>query len=235
MNTPPDIRFSLVIPAYNEEQRIAQLFDRINGFDGEVIAVCDGDDRTPDVVQKIAAARPDLTIRCLQFPGRLGKGGGIIEGLKAARGTCVGYLDADGSTGIMEMMKLFSQLARYDGAIGSRWVGGAVLKVRQGTFRQLESRVFNLIIRILFGLNFFDTQCGAKAFKKVAIDTVLPHIISTGFEFDVELLWRLKRAGYSVGEFPIEWENTGNSRVQRSDMIKMFIGLLKVRFGAVRP
>jgi len=131
MNTPPDIRFSLVIPAYNEEQRIAQLFDRINGFDGEVIAVCDGDDRTPDVVQKIATARPDLTIRCLQFPKRLGKGGGIIEGLKAARGTCVGYLDADGSTGIMEMMKLFSQLARYDGAIGSRWVGGAVLKVRQ--------------------------------------------------------------------------------------------------------
>jgi len=95
--------------------------------------------------------------------------------------------------------------------------------------------VFNLIIRILFGLNFFDTQCGAKAFKKVAIDTVLPHIISTGFEFDVELLWRLKRAGYSVGEFPIEWENAGNSRVQRRDMIKMFIGLLKVRFGAVRP
>jgi glycosyltransferase involved in cell wall biosynthesis len=235
MNTPPDIRFSLVIPAYNEEHRIAQLFDRINGFDGELIAVCDGDDLTSDVVQKIAAARPDLIIRCLQFQRRLGKGGGIIEGLKAARGSCVGYLDADGSTGMREMMKLFSQLTRYDGAIGSRWVGGAVLKVRQGTFRQMESRVFNLLIRILFGLNFHDTQCGAKAFKKSAIDTVLPHLISTGFEFDVELLWRLKRAGYSVGEFPIEWENTGNSRVQRRDMINMFIGLLKVRFGPVRP
>jgi dolichol-phosphate mannosyltransferase len=234
MNSLPDIRYSLVIPAYNEEARIAQLFNRIDGFDGELIAVCDGDDRTPDVVQKIAGTRPDLTIICLQFPKRLGKGGGVIEGLKVARGSCVGFLDADGSTGISEMMKLFSQLARYDGAIGSRWVGGAVLKVRQGMLRQMESRVFNIIIRLMFGLNYHDTQCGAKAFRKSAVDTVLPDMVSTGFEFDVELLWRLKRAGYAVGEFPIEWKNTGDSRVQRRDMIRMFAGLLNVRFGRER-
>lgn len=233
MDAPPDIRYSLVIPAYNEEARIAPLFDRIGTFEGELIVVCDGDDHTPDVVLRIAATRPDLTIRCLTFPHRLGKGGGVIEGMKAARGEFVGYFDADGSTGIGEMLMLFSQLSAYDGAIGSRWVGGAVLTVKQGILRQLESRVFNLIIRLLFGLRYHDTQCGAKVFRRRAVGSVLPRMVSTGFEFDVELLWRLQREGYVVGEFPIQWQNNGDSRVRRRDMIRMLAGLFKVRFSPV--
>ena len=235
MNAPPAIRYSLVIPAYNEEARIAALFDRIGAFPGELIVVCDGDDRTPDVVRQISITRTDLNIRCLTFPRRLGKGGGVIAGIKAAQGELVGYLDADGSTGIGEMMQLFSQLSAYDGAIGSRWVGGAILTVKQGALRQLESRVFNLIIRILFGLRYHDTQCGAKVFRKRAVDAILPEMISTGFEFDVEILWRLKREGFAVGEFPIHWQNTGDSRVQRRDMIRMLAGLWKVRFSPVSP
>jgi hypothetical protein len=151
--------------------------------------------------------------------------------MKAARGSWIGYLDADGSTSISEMITLFSHLSTYDGAIGSRWVGGAVLRVRQGMLRQVESRAFNLIIRLLFGLHYHDTQCGAKVFRKSATDAVLSHMVSTGFEFDVELLWRLERGGYVVGEFPIVWQNTRDSRVQRRDMIRMLAGLLRVRFG----
>ncbi len=231
MNAFPPIRYSLVIPAYNEEMRIARLFERIGEFDGELIVVCDGNDRTPDVVGQVSASRPDMDIRCLRFPQRLGKGGGVIEGMKAARGSWVGYLDADGSTEISEMMQLFSHLSACDGAIGSRWVAGAVLRVQQGMLRRFESRAFNLIIRLLFGLQYHDTQCGAKVFRKSAIDAVLPHMVSSGFEFDVELLWRLKQAGYSVKEFPIKWQNTGDSRVERRDMIRMLTGLLRVRFG----
>ncbi|WAC04692.1 MAG: glycosyltransferase family 2 protein [Methanoregula sp.] len=235
MDAPPDIRYSLVIPAYNEEARIAPLFDQIGEFTGELIVVCDGKDHTPDVVMRISAARPDLTIRCLTFSRRLGKGGGVIEGIKAARGEFVGYFDADGSTGIGEMMMLFKQLSVYDGAIGSRWVRGAVLNVKQGVLRQLESRVFNLIIRLLFGLRYHDTQCGAKVFRRHAVGSVLPRMVSTGFEFDVELLWRLQRGGYVVGEFPIQWQNTGDSRVRRRDMIGMVAGLIRVRFCPERP
>jgi len=231
MNAFRPIRYSLVIPAYNEEMRIARLFERIGEFDGELIVVCDGNDRTPDVIGQISASRPDLDIRCLRFPQRLGKGGGVIEGMKAARGSWVGYLDADGSTEISEMMQLFSHLSACDGAIGSRWVAGAVLRVQQSMLRRFESRAFNLIIRLLFGLQYHDTQCGAKVFRKSAIDAVLPHMVSSGFEFDVELLWRLKQAGYSVKEFPIKWQNTGDSRVERRDMIRMLTGLLRVRFG----
>lgn len=231
MNALSPIRYSLVIPAYNEEKRISQLFDRIGEFGGELIVVCDGNDNTADVVGQISASRPDLDIRCLKFKHRLGKGGGVIEGMKAARGSLAGYLDADGSTSIHQMMELFSHLSVYDGAIGSRWVAGAVLREQQGILRLFESRAFNLIIRLLFGLHYHDTQCGAKVFRKSAIDAVLPHMVSTGFEFDVELLWRLKQRGYSVKEFPIEWQNTGDSRVERRDMIRMLAGLLRVRFG----
>ncbi|HII98642.1 MAG TPA: glycosyltransferase family 2 protein [Methanoregula sp.] len=222
---------SLVIPAYNEERRISLFFDSINHFDGELIVVCDGTDRTAGIVEEIASRRTDLAIRCLRFDHRLGKGGGVIAGLKVARAPLVGYVDADGSTRMEEMLRLFSSLSRADGAIGSRWVDGSTLKVKQGFLRRIESRGFNLLIRLLFRLSFHDTQCGAKVFKKPAIDAVLPSMVSHGFEFDVELLWQLKEAGFHIEEIPIEWQNKGDSRVQKRDMLRMLAGLLRVRFG----
>lgn len=222
---------SLVIPAYNEENRILQFFDSIRGFDGELIVVCDGTDKTAEIVDTIAARRPDLAIRCLRFTERLGKGGGVIAGLGEARAPVVGYVDADGSTGMEEMMRLFAAVPAADGAIGSRWVDGATMTVRQGILRQVESRGFNLLIRILFGLRYNDTQCGAKVFTKKAVETVLPHMVSRGFEFDVELLWRLRSSGFCVVEVPIVWQNKGDSRVQKRDMIRMLTGLFRVRFG----
>jgi dolichol-phosphate mannosyltransferase len=230
--TPPDMLFSLVIPAYNEENRIQLLFDEITVFDGELIVVCDGTDRTADCVGRIASGRTDLRIRCLVFDHRLGKGGGVIEGLKAARAPLVGYFDADGSTSISEMMRLFSNLSFSDCAIGSRWVPGSTLRVRQGIMRRMQSRAFNLLIRLLFGLNYSDTQCGAKVFKKAAIDSVLPKMKSRGFEFDVEMLWRLQRAGYTITEVPIAWQNKEDSRVQKRDMIRMLRGLFAIRFNS---
>ena len=125
MSPAPAPRYSLVIPAYNEEKRIAYLFESITQFDGELIVVCDGSDRTADVVETIAKNRPSLSIRCLRFSTRLGKGGGVIAGLAAAQAPLVGYLDADGSTGIDEICRLFGELSSFDAVIGSRWVPGS--------------------------------------------------------------------------------------------------------------
>jgi len=231
MSQSTAIRTSLVIPAYNEEHRIASLFNAIDSFDGELIVVFDGTDKTPEVVDTIAAQRPDLLIRCLKFEKRLGKGGGVIAGLAAAKAPMVGYFDADGSTTIGEMKELFGMLDNADAVIGSRWVEGATLQVRQGLMRRLESRGFNTLIRILFGLNFHDTQCGAKVFRKAAIEPVLGRMQSRGFEFDVELLWRLQKQGSRVIEVPISWQNKGDSRVRKGDMLRMFAGLICSRFG----
>lgn len=230
MSPIPDPKYSLIIPAYNEEKRILCLFETINQFDGELLVVCDGTDTTAEVVERIAKKRPDLTIRCVRFSKRLGKGGGVIEGLKSAAAPLVGYVDADGSTSIDEMNRLFSHLTSCDAAIGSRWVPGSQLSLRQNWVRRLESRGFNIMIRVLFGIGFYDTQCGAKVFKKTVVDAILPHMISRGFEFDVELLWRLSRMGYTIKEIPILWQNKGDSRVRKSDVVRMFVSLIRVRF-----
>ncbi|MGD0079691.1 MAG: dolichyl-phosphate beta-glucosyltransferase [Methanoregula sp.] len=233
MTPTPRPQYSLVIPAYNEEKRITLFFDGIPHFEGELIVVCDGTDGTADIIGRIAAERGDLAIRCLRFDHRLGKGGGVMAGLKAAHSSRVGYFDADGSTTIGEMMRLLSCLKESDCVIGSRWVPGSTLTVSQSFMRRIESRMFNLIIRILFGLDFHDTQCGAKVFKKPVIDEILPLMYSTGFEFDVELLWRLKKNGARIMEIPIEWQNKGDSRVQKRDMIRMLFGLLMLIFHRV--
>jgi glycosyltransferase involved in cell wall biosynthesis len=233
MTAVPAFPCSIVIPAYNEEKRIRPLFDTIGRFEGELIVVCDGTDGTARVVEEIARTRTDLAIRCLAFNHRLGKGGGVIAGLSAARAPLVGFCDADGSTTLSEMLRLFSFLEENDGAIGSRWVAGSTLTVRQGLLRRLESRSFNLLIRCLFGLDFHDTQCGAKVFRKTAVDTVLPAMVARGFEFDVELLWRLRRAGFRIIEIPIEWQNKTDSRVRKRDMMRMVAGLFRVRLGSL--
>ena len=235
MTTLPEPRYSLVIPAYNEEQRITPLFDAICGFEGELIVVCDGVDGTADIVDQIASRRPDLNIRCLRFGDRLGKGGGVIAGLTAARSPFVGYVDADGSTSIDEMKRLFESLATVDGAIGSRWIPGSSSRCGRASCGSWRAVLSTFSSRVLFGLTYHDTQCGAKVFKKSAIDAVLPMMISRGFEFDVELLWRLRGAGFVVAEVPIEWQNKGDSRVQKRDMLRMLSGLVMVRFGFGRP
>ena len=222
---------TLVIPAYNEERRIRSLLDDISGFAGPLIFVCDGTDATPAIIDAFAADHPSRTIRCLTFPHRLGKGGGVVEGMKAAATRYIGYMDADGSTSLAEMERLFDRLTTVDGAIGSRWVPGSVLPVRQGFRRQVESRLFNLLVRLLFGLDYRDTQCGAKAFRREALDAVLPSIRSTGFEFDVELLWRLQRRGCRVEEVPITWENREESKVMALDAKEMLFGMIRLRFG----
>ena len=222
---------TLVIPAYNEETRIGSLLEEVSGFPGDLIFVCDGTDATPAIVGAFADDNPSLSIRCLTFPSRLGKGGAIVAGIREASTPYVGYMDADGSTSVSEMERLFDRLADVDGVIGSRWMPESVIPVRQGLWRQFESRLFNLMVRMLFGLDYRDTQCGAKVFRREALESVLPSLRSTGFEFDVELLWRLRKIGCRVEEVPITWENRGESKVGTVDAKRMLSGMLRLRFG----
>ena len=222
---------TLVIPAYNEERRIGAVLDDIEGFSGEVIFVCDGTDRTAAMVREYASSHPDRSITCLEYPRRLGKGGGVRAGLTTATTPCAGFMDADGSTPVREMERLFAHLGGHDGAIGSRWVKGANVRVPQSLSRRLQSRLFNLWVKVLFGISNSDTQCGAKVFTKESLDAVLPQMVSDGFEFDAELLWRLKRAGFDVVEVPISWEDRGESSVRAGAGFGMVMRLIRVRAG----
>jgi len=174
---------------------------------------------------------PDIDIKCLNFNHRLGKGGGVLEGIKAARTPFVGFVDADGSTSVSEMSGLFCNLSDSDCAVGSRWLSASELVVGQSLWRKFQSRIFNLAVRLLFGLKISDTQCGAKVFKTEAVCAVLPSLVSRGFEFDVELLWRLNERGFHIEEVPIVWEDRANSRVGSSDGLGMLFALIRIRFG----
>lgn len=235
MNQVSEQDCSIIVPAYNEEKRISFFLENLNGFSGRLIFVCDGTDNTPSIIEKISIQNPEYNIRCIRYNERLGKGGGIIEGFKSADTPFCGFMDADGSASIKEMRKLFSALDNSDCAIGSRWMKDSEIVVGQGLGRKVQSRVFNLIVKILFRLPYNDTQCGAKAFRKKALDDVIERIESHGFEFDVEILWRLHNSGYRIVEIPITWEDRDSSHVGGFDGAGMLANLLRLKRGKTPP
>ncbi|ADN37139.1 glycosyl transferase family 2 [Methanolacinia petrolearia DSM 11571] len=233
MTQIPDSDCSIIVPAYNEEKRIARFLENMDGFTGSFIFVCDGADNTAEVIERFASENRQYNIRCFSYSHRLGKGGGILEGFRHAETPYCGFLDADGSASIKEMRKLFSALEDSDCAIGSRWMQESDIVVEQGLGRKIQSRMFNLAVKILFGLSFKDTQCGAKAFRREAILSVMPQIESRGFEFDVEVLWRLRNSGFRIKEVPIAWEDRESSHVGGFDGAGMLANLIRLKRGKV--
>jgi dolichol-phosphate mannosyltransferase len=228
MSNNPNI--SLVIPAYNEESRIESVVKNVcNQFPGqEIIVVCNGcTDKTNHVLDILHSQYPQ--IRILNFEKKLGKGGAIIEGFKAAEGERIGFTDADDSVEPSDIRKLFDALDTSDGVIASRRMPTSKITSHQPIIRRFSSKVFNIIVRTLFGLDFRDTQCGVKVFRKEVIKDVLDSLSTTGFEFDVELLWKLKNKGYRIVEFPVVWKHAEGSTFSLTSAPKMFISLVKIR------
>ena len=161
---------SIIIPAWNEERIIARTLTRYveffsDKYDFEVIVVMDGcTDGTLDIVGDFSGKNP--VVRSLHFPKRLGKGGGVMQGFKAAKGDLIAFTDADGATSHEEMARLIESVGELDGVIGSRWLDGAVILKGESLGRRIASRGFNLLIRSMFFMPYSDTQCGAKVFKK---------------------------------------------------------------------
>lgn len=222
--------YSIIIPAYNEANRIKKaLRSYATGLSGqELIVVFDGQDNTPDIVEDMAKEFP--AIRLLSFHKRLGKGGAIIEGFKAARGDRIGFVDADDSVSPKDLKQMFETLGVVDGVIASRRLAFSRIIVKQPLKRRLASKGFNIFVRTLFSLPFKDTQCGAKVFMRRAICDIIDELETSGFEIDVEILWRLKNRGYKVVEYPITWSHSDGSKFKLSHSLAMFSSLIKIRF-----
>lgn len=229
------MRISLIIPAYNEEKRIKRTLLDYNRFlqnnynDYEIIVVCDGcSDQTPIIVKNFTENNNRIIL--LEFEHRLGKGGGLIEGFKHTTGEIIGFTDADGATSPLEFKKLIESVMRGNSvAIGSRKIEGAKITVHQSKDREFASKVFNTLVNIMFELDVKDTQCGAKVFEKEVIHKILPFLITRGFEIDIELLWRAKKANYELKEIPIVWEHKEEPTFNFKFIPNMFVGLLKLR------
>jgi O-antigen/teichoic acid export membrane protein len=139
-------------------------------------------------------------------------------------------VDADGATPPAEFLRLSEAGKKADGVIASRWLPKSNVTAHQKWLRLLSSRVFNIAIRILLGLKYKDTQCGAKIFKAEAWQKILPNIGITRFAFDVDILFQLKRSKYHIIEEPTEWHDVAGSKVNiLGSSLEMFLAILRMR------
>lgn len=211
---------SLVIPAHNESRRITStlhmygsaLWDRY-GSRAEIIVVANGcEDDTVPVVRRFEAA--PVPIRVVDVADRIGKGGAIRVGFRAAEGDAVVFADADGATTPASLMTLMDDLDEHDVVIGSRRLPDSVLLRRQGVVRRAGSQAFNLAVRLLFGLQYRDTQCGAKAFRRDAARRLSGIVEENHWTFDVDLLLSARNLGLRIAERPVVWADVQGSHVK---------------------
>jgi dolichyl-phosphate beta-glucosyltransferase len=232
-----DITYSIVIPAYNEGERLGATLEKVlryvreQGWSAEVIVVNDGSrDNTADIVHGFAGRDPRL--RLVENPGNRGKGYSVRNGMLNACGKVVVFSDADLSSPIEEMPKLLAALAAgADIAIGSRWLRAELQTRRQSLHRQLFGRVFNLLLRIILGLRFRDTQCGFKAFTRRAAQTILPLQRIERWGFDPEILFLARKFGFRVEEVPVLWGHSGGTRLHPLvDGTRMLQEMVRIRW-----
>ena len=235
-----EMTYSIIIPAYDEGERITATLDKVLAYIAEqkwqceVIVVNDGSrDATADIVCGYAQTHP--VVRLLENPGNRGKGYSVRNGVMNSQGDVLLFSDADLSSPIYEAPKLFREIAAgADIAIGSRWLNRETQTVRQPLYRQAAGRVGNLLLRILLGLRYKDTQCGFKAFTRAAAMQVFPRQTIERWGFDFELLYLAKRIGLKVVEIPVEWADDRRTKINPlKDAVKTFGELLKVRWNAL--
>lgn len=230
------MKLSIIIPAYNEEARIRPMLDaytehfvRRYGDDVELIVVVNGStDRTEDIVRQYEERFPQ--VREIVEPKAIGKGGAIILGMDAARGEWIGFVDADGATPPEAFQDLADRIGEADAIIASRWMEGAVVEPPQPLKRRIASRIFNGYVRALFKLKITDTQCGAKLVRGEVMRAVRPQLGVTRWAFDVDLLFKLRRAGCRIVECPTTWHDIPGSqlRVGRASW-EMFLAVTRLR------
>lgn len=236
-NQKQKIYLSVIIPAYNEEKRLPKTLREINSYlkkqtyTSEIIVVSDGSsDKTVQVVKDLISEINNLKV--LEFKERLGKGFGVREGIFEAKGEYRIFTDADNSTSIDQIEKMWPEFeAGYDIVIGSRDIKGAVLTVPQPWLRKvLLGGGFKLVRKIIIGLwTIKDTQCGFKGFKGKAAQDIFSRITIRHFGFDPEVLVIAKKLGYKIKEVPITWVNDAQSKVKFKSMVKMLFETLKIR------
>ncbi|NUM34235.1 MAG: glycosyltransferase family 2 protein [Candidatus Brocadiae bacterium] len=231
------IYLSIIIPAYNEEDKIADTLNIVlkyihtKQWQAEIIVVEDGSkDKTAQIVREFCQRYS--CVHLLQNPGNRGKGYAVKEGALAAKGEYVLFTDADNSTPIEEVEKLLSVLEKQkcDIAIGSRALPKSQIEIPQPIYRKMMGKIFNIFFRIILGINVRDSQCGFKCFPQAIGKKLFPYQKLERFSFDAELLYIAKKKKYRVKEVPIVWRNRLESRVNPiKDSIRMFMDLCTIR------
>lgn len=238
-----DIYLSVIIPAYNEERRIAKTLRRLHeyfskqAYSYEILLVLDGPkDRTYDAAKKLSAEVSHLTI--LNRTKNRGKGFTVREGMLAAHGKIRLFTDADNSTDIAHfefMRPLFDK--GYDVVIASRDsrdAEGARQKISQAWHKRLLGNIGNLFIQLIAVPGIWDTQCGFKAMRDYAALRIFRQSKIDRWGFDIELVALARALRYKIGIIPAVWENDPQSHVKWSGYLQVLWETVKIRINFSR-
>lgn len=238
MSTP---KYSIVIPAYNESERITRTLQTVlayvagQSWNAEIIVVNDGSrDATVQTVQSFAQSHP--SIRLLENPGNRGKGYSVRHGMLHATGDLMLFTDADLSSPISEAPKLFAAIAAgAEVAIGSRWLRRELQTVKQPFYRRFFGRCYNAVLRLVLGLSFADTQCGFKAFTHDAAKRIFALQRIERWGFDPEILFLARRFGFKTAEIPVQWAHDHRTKISYfRDGMRMLVEMAHVRWYVLR-
>ncbi len=229
---------SVIIPAYNEEKRIAGTIREIaeylenNKYAYEIIIVDDGSiDRTASIAGRLNMPN----VRLIKHRWNKGKGAAVRTGMLAAKGDYILFTDADHSTPIDELEKFMQQIKGFDIVIGSRSIKGSRVEEKQPLYRMLLGKIFNKIVRIITVRGIVDTQCGFKLFTRKAARDIFQRQLLDRWSFDVELLYIGRKHGYLISETPVRWSNRKESRVDAfKESFRMLRDLFVIRWNDFR-
>ena len=226
---------SVVIPAYNEENRLPQSlnavieFLRQQSYDSEIIVSDDGSiDKTVAIASEILKTVPH---KIITVPGNKGKGHAVRQGILSAQGEYILFTDADLSTPIEEVARFLEHLQKdQDVVIGSRALPDSKVMIHQNPLREAMGKVFNSIACFFAFKGIHDSQCGFKAFRREAALKLFSLQKLDGFSFDVEIVFLAQKLGLRLLELPVIWRNSAQSRVRVFlDPLLMFWDVLRIR------
>ena len=241
------VHFSVIIPAYNEQERIIPTLASVHAYlselgNFEVLVVSDGStDETVARVNVFAATHPGITV--IENRVNAGKGAAVRDGMLAARGNLCVFIDADGSTSIRELPNMVPYIrseapgGTADVVIGSVGIPGARTLRYEPSFRMLLGRVGNALIRFLVLPGIYDTQRGFKVFRREVAQEVFSRLSITRWGFDIEALALARARGFSIKEVPVPWVHTKGTKVRASAYLQTLYDLFRIwlRLGKQAP
>jgi dolichyl-phosphate beta-glucosyltransferase len=230
------IELTVVVPAYNEEQRIDRtlrsaidyLARRHPRF--ELIVVDDGS--TDETLQRCARyAAEDPRVRVIALGTNQGKGAAVRTGMLQARGARALFMDADLSTPMHELERLSAAADRgVDVVFASRGLPNSHVRRSQGKIRENMGRTFNAIVQSVVLSGIHDTQCGFKLFSAHAARELFSRARVDRFAFDVELLLLARQLGLRLEEVGVDWFHDPQSRVSPfTDAARMLVDVVALR------
>ncbi len=227
---------TLVIPAYNEAERLPASLEKIIAYATgrqrviDLLVVDDGStDNTAEIARESVGDRLPLTV-LTNTPNR-GKGYSVRRGMLEAAGECVLFTDADLSTPIEEADALLAAIEQgADVAIGSRGMAGSDVSVHQPWWREKAGKLFGALVRILVLPGIHDSQCGFKCFRREAAQAIASRQTQDGWAFDVEQLLIARKLGYEIAQMPVRWVNDPDTKVRMlTDGPKMLRDMVQAR------